>query len=75
MSYNCDGSKFATGGDDKEVNFWDDETNQLICKSETFYTKKNTHSNKVFCAKFLPGDENVCLTGGWDMNLILHDVR
>lgn len=64
-----------TGGDDKQVRFWDDETNKLICESDSYYTKHNTHSNRVFCARFKPGDENICFTGGWDMNVIIHDIR
>jgi len=73
--YSSDGKSFVTGGDDYKVRFWDDETMQLICESDSFYTKHNTHSNWVFCARYLPKDDHVVLTAGWDMNLILHDVR
>jgi len=73
--YSYNGKFLVTGGDDYKVRFWDDETTTMIVESDSFYTKHNAHSNRVFCSKFLPNDENVAVTAGWDMNIILHDQR
>jgi len=70
--FSYSGRYFVTGGDDYNVWFWDFETSEVV-ESDSFYTKHNSHSNRVFCAKYMPFDDNVCVTAGWDMNIILHD--
>lgn len=75
IDYATNGNLYVTGGDDKIVRFFDDSTNQLITESDSYYTKNHSHSNRVFTSWFLPGSSDVCLTAGWDMNIIIHDVR
>ncbi len=33
------------------------------------------HSNRVFACKFVPEDQNLLITGGWDQNILIWDVR
>ena len=33
------------------------------------------HSNRVFSVKFLPDDPQVILSGGWDSNIYIWDLR
>lgn len=33
------------------------------------------HSNRVFAIKFLEDQPNVIISGGWDANLIIWDIR
>lgn len=75
VDYNNDGSLFATGGNDKFLRLYDDETKTLISK---LISKKYTlpeHSNRIFCCKFSPNDNNLLISGGWDNTLLLYDVR
>ncbi len=43
--------------------------------SDKFNTGVSGHSNRVFCCKFHPTDSNICVTAGWDSNIIIHDMR
>lgn len=33
------------------------------------------HSQRVFVVKFVPGSENVFLSGGWDNRVLIYDTR
>ena len=33
------------------------------------------HNNRIFSIKFIPDDPNLLLTGGWDTNVHLWDIR
>ena len=75
VDYNMNGSLFATGGNDKFLRLYDDETKTLISK---LISKKYTlpeHSNRIFCCKFSPNDNNLLISGGWDNTLLLYDIR
>ena len=75
VDYNNDGTLFATGGNDKFIKLYDDETKTLISK---LISKKYTlpeHSNRIFCCKFSPNDNNLLISGGWDNTLLLYDIR
>lgn len=41
------------------------------------YSVKTTpgHSNRIFSAKYFPGDENTIVTGGWDNTVQIWDTR
>ena len=75
LDYNFDGSMFVAGGDDYKVRYYDDETMKCVCMSDPDWTGKGGHINRVFCAKFNPIDKNIVATSGWDMNVIIHDIR
>ena len=75
VDYNNDGSLFATGGNDKFLRLYDDETKTLISKLISKKYKLPEHSNRIFCCKFSPNDNNLLISGGWDNTLLLYDVR
>lgn len=33
------------------------------------------HSNRIFCTKFNPADNNMVVSGGWDNTIVVYDVR
>lgn len=33
------------------------------------------HNNRIFCLKFSPDDPNILLSGGWDQNIYIWDLR
>ena len=41
----------------------------IYCRSQ------RGHSNRVFAVKFLEDQPNVIISGGWDANLIIWDIR
>ena len=73
--YSNDGLLFATGGNDKKVRLYDDNTKTMISKLETHQYNLPEHSNRIFSVKFHPFDPNVLLSGGWDNNILIYDTR
>eukprot|EP00351_Strombidinopsis_sp_SopsisLIS2011_P001644 CAMPEP_0116883202 /NCGR_PEP_ID=MMETSP0463-20121206/15664_1 /TAXON_ID=181622 /ORGANISM="Strombidinopsis sp, Strain SopsisLIS2011" /LENGTH=79 /DNA_ID=CAMNT_0004537611 /DNA_START=570 /DNA_END=809 /DNA_ORIENTATION=+ len=37
--------------------------------------KMHGHSNRVFCCKFDPKDDNIIYSGGWDDIIMINDLR
>ena len=79
LSYDSLGSKFVTAGRGRLLKLYDEDTKTLvseltggsgICKQVTA-----GHSNRIFAAKFVPGDNNLIITGGWDSTVQVWDVR
>ena len=33
------------------------------------------HGNRVYCVKFNKGDQNILVSGGWDNNIFVYDMR
>ena len=33
------------------------------------------HGNRIYCVKFNKGDENIVVSGGWDNNVFVYDMR
>lgn len=73
--YSVNGKYFATGGNDKVVRLYDDETKTLVSKLETRSIHLPQHSNRIFSVKFHPTDENLLFSAGWDNTILLYDVR
>lgn len=80
-----DGSMFATGGKDFKVNnkssvylqirIYDDEKKEVIRILDEADLNQIGHSNRVFAIKFIPDDLNLMMSGGWDANVLLWDLR
>ena len=75
VDYSLDGMLFATGGNDKYVRLYDDNTKTLIKKLERHRYDLPEHSNRIFAVKFSKKDPNLLLSGGWDNTILLYDIR
>jgi len=76
VDYRNDGKIFATSGKDRCVRVYDEATKSLINKmSGGTGSKTAGHSNRVFTLKFLPHDQNMIISGGYDNTLQIWDIR
>ena len=75
MDYNYDGSRLATGGRDFFVRVWDDDIKALSYEFSAASFGNRGHSNRVFSVKFLPDNPNLLMSGGWDANILIWDLR
>ena len=75
VDYSYDGLLFATGGNDKIVRLYDDNTKTLIKKLERHRYDLPEHSNRIFAVKFSKKDPNLLLSAGWDNTILLYDLR
>lgn len=75
LDYSKNGRQFAAAGLDKMVRIYDDITMKLIQESDPFKSGHGGHNNRVFSVKFSPDDSNILISGGWDNNIIIHDIR
>lgn len=70
MDYDSEGARFVTAGKDTALRVYDEATKSLLTtlKGGGGYgiTAPPGHSNRIFAAKFLPTDDNIILSGGWD---------
>jgi COMPASS component SWD3 len=74
VEFNQDGSILATGGRDRHVRLYDEQTKSLICAMKE-KGKVCGHANRIFAVKFAKHDQNMMASGGWDHNLFLYDIR
>ena len=74
IDFSTDGTLLATGGKDRHVRVYDETT-----KSLAFTMKEKGkligHGNRIFCVKFNKGDQNMLVSGGWDNNIFVYDMR
>ena len=75
VDYSTDGIYFATGGNDKFVRLYDDNTKTLISKLVSHRIDLPEHSNRIFAVKFSKKDPNLLLSAGWDRTILLYDLR
>ena len=75
VDYSYDGFLFATGGNDKVVRLYDDNTKTLIQKLERHKYDLPEHYNRIFSVKFSKKDPNLLLSAGWDNTILLYDLR
>ena len=75
VDYSYDGLLFATGGNDKIVRLYDDNTKTLIKKLERHRYDLPEHNNRIFSVKFSKKDPNLLLSAGWDNTILLYDLR
>jgi COMPASS component SWD3 len=70
VDYKPDGTMFATGGSDCIVRVYDEQTRKL-----KVVLGEPGHNNRVFAVKFDKDDENLLISGGWDNNIKVWDIR
>jgi WD40 repeat protein len=75
VDYSTDGLLFATGGNDKVVRLYDDNTKTLISKLERHRYDMPEHYNRIFSVKFSKKNPNLLLSAGWDNTILLYDIR
>lgn len=79
LDYAPDGSKFTTAGKDKCIRIYDESTKSMTVEMTQgvgySVTATPGHSNRVFSAKFVPFDDNLIVSGGWDNSIIIWDSR
>mmetsp|Transcript_9074 Transcript_9074/g.9125 ORF Transcript_9074/g.9125 Transcript_9074/m.9125 type:complete len:358 (-) Transcript_9074:178-1251(-) len=79
LDYNNDGTKFVTAGKDAVLRYYDEATKtqvlQLMGGTSRSVDVAAGHSNRVFSTKFVPQDDNLIISGGWDNTIQLWDVR
>ena len=57
------------------VRVYDEQTRGLVVALEGGGSGEPGHSNRVFCVKFVQDDPNLVISGGWDNNVKVWDVR
>jgi len=74
LDFTKDGTLLATAGRDRQVRIYDETTKSLafIMREKG---KLTGHGNRIFCVKFNRGDNNILVSGGWDNNLFVYDMR
>ena len=74
IDYSYDGNLLAAAGQDTYIRVYDETTKQLAL---TMREKGDYpgHSNRIFCVKFNPLNQNQLVSGGWDHTLLLNDLR
>lgn len=70
-----DGRSFLTAGEDCKVRVYDEQTRQLTETLEGGGGGLPGHTNRIFCAKFVSEDPNLIVSGGWDRNVKIWDLR
>lgn len=69
VDFSSDGRLFSTGGKDNIVRVYDEETKKITTQLKCLEWQKVGHSNRIFCVKFKPADNNILVSGGWDQNV------
>lgn len=75
LDYSSNGRQFAAAGYDTLVRVYDDVTMKLVQELDPFKSGHGGHSNRVFAVKFNKEDPNILISGGWDNNIVIHDLR
>jgi WD40 repeat protein len=72
------GQRIATAGTDARVRIYDPAINALTCtltrRPRDQLTSKG-HSDRIYCVKFHPSNENLLISGGWDNTIQIWDLR
>lgn len=74
IDFTTDGMLLATAGRDRHVRVYDETTKSLAFTMKE-KGKLMGHGNRIFCVKFNKGDQNMLVSGGWDNNVFIYDMR
>jgi len=79
VDFSPDGRFFVTGGKDASLRLYDESRKELVATlrgGNAFGpTAAAGHSNRIFAARFHPGDPNLIVSGGWDNTIQIWDCR
>ena len=73
--YRPDGQAFITAAYDGIIRTYDEQTRQLVSNLSGGGTGLPGHQSRVTCAKYVPEDHNIIVSGGWDGQVCIWDVR
>ncbi|OMJ71707.1 hypothetical protein SteCoe_30015 [Stentor coeruleus] len=71
--YNNDGTSFAIGCKDKSVKVFDEGNKEKIADLTGGNAQQLGHDNRIMSVKWV--DCNCIMTGGWDNNILIWDLR
>ena len=74
LDFTLDGTLLACAGRDRHVRVYD-ETTKALAFSMKEKGRLMGHGNRIFCVKFNKGDQNMLVSGGWDNNVFIYDMR
>jgi len=74
IDFNADGTLLAAAGRDCHIRIYDETTKSLALDMKE-RGELPGHSNRVFCVKFNPLDNNMLVSGGWDNTVQIYDIR
>lgn len=71
VDYDRAGQQFITAGKSRVIRLYDEDTKTLISELQggSGLDRRPVapgHANRIFAAKFVPHDNNLIITGGWD---------
>lgn len=79
LDYNSEGTHFVSAGKDTALRVYDEATKSCVIEMRggAGYSQKTSpgHSNRVFTVKYVPGDDNMVVSGGWDNTVQIWDLR
>lgn len=77
LDFNCDGTKLVTCGSEPIVRVYDEVKRKKILELKESNAPHNSHSNRVYCAKFNREEayQHLVYSGGWDQTLVVWDTR
>ena len=76
--YDNEGNRYLTAGKDCKVRIYDEATKSLIQTMQGgtgIEEKTHGHNNRIFACKFVPHNNNMIISGGWDNTVVVWDVR
>ncbi|CAD8173808.1 unnamed protein product [Paramecium octaurelia] len=68
-------NQLATCGKDCKVRVYDIEAQTLQATLEAIQWVQPGHNNRLFSVKIVPYDKNLVISGGWDQNIVIWDLR
>lgn len=71
VNYSYTGRRFVVAGSKGHVEVYDDDIFKLV----SCFPDEKKHKNTVFAAKFFPESESLLISGSWDRQVKIWDVR
>lgn len=75
LDYTRDGKQFATAGMDQAVRVYDEKQKKVVHTFAQSLLNNCGHTNRIFCVRFKPDNENILVSGSWDNTVQIWDIR